>query len=72
LPIYGQQHLSGILALCNSPQLNAVEASIQFAPGLITDDGEVTDETVAEFLRNYLVGFHAFIARVFTALLRNA
>ena len=34
-----QQHLRSILAFCNSPQMNAVEAYIQFTPGLIDDDG---------------------------------
>ena len=29
----GQQHLRSILAFCNSPQMNAVEAYIQFEPG---------------------------------------
>jgi chromate reductase len=41
----GQQHLRSILGFCNSPQMNAVEAYIQFEPGLITDDGEVTNDT---------------------------
>jgi len=68
----GQQHLRSILAFCNSPLMNSVEAYIQFTPGLITDDGEVTDEAVGEFLRNYMTEFHGFIARVYTALPRNA
>ena len=63
-----QQHLKSILSFCNSPQMNAIEAYIQFAPGLITDDGEVTDETTEEFLRNYMREFQAFIERVYTAL----
>jgi chromate reductase len=68
----GQQHLRSILAFCNSPQLNAPEAYIQFTPGLITDEGEVTDEATAEFLRNYMAELHGFIARVYTVLPRNA
>lgn len=68
----GQQHLRSILAFCNSPQLNAPEAYIQFTPGLITDEGEVTDDTTAEFLRDYMVELHGFIARVYTVLPRNA
>ena len=68
----GQQHLRSILAFCNSPLMNAVEAYIQFTPGLISDDGEVTDDAVAEFLRNYMAEFHGFITRVYTALPRNA
>ena len=59
----GQQHLRSILGFCNSPQMNAVEAYIQFEPGLITDDGEVTNDATAEFLRNYMTEFHAFIIR---------
>jgi chromate reductase len=68
----GQQHLRSILAFCNSPQMNTIEAYIQFEPGLITDDGEVTDETTEEFLRNYMSEFHAFITRVYTAIPRTA
>lgn len=68
----GQQHLRSILGFCNSPQMNAVEAYIQFEPGLITDDGEVTNDETAEFLRNYMTEFHAFIMRVYTVLPRNA
>ena len=67
----GQQHLRSILGFCNSPQMNAVEAYIQFDPGLITQDGEVTNDTTGEFLRNYMTEFHAFIVRVYTVLPRN-
>jgi chromate reductase len=48
-----------------------VEAYIQFEPGLITDAGEVTNDETAEFLRNYMAEFHAFIMRVYTVLPRN-
>jgi len=68
----GQQHLRSILSFCNSPQMNAVEAYIQFEPGLITDDGKVTNDEMAEFLRNYMSEFHAFIVRVYTVLPRTA
>jgi chromate reductase len=67
----GQQHLRSILGFCNSPQMNAIEAYIQFEPGLITDDAEVTNEETANFLRNYLAEFHAFTMRVYTVLPRN-
>jgi chromate reductase len=63
-----QQHLKSILTFCNSPQMNAIEAYIQFTPGLIADDGEVTVESTADFLRNYMKEFCAFIERVYTAL----
>jgi len=65
-----QSHLRGVLCFCNSPLMNNVEAYIQFKPGLITADGEVTDESTAEFLRNYMTELHAFIARVLTVLPR--
>ena len=58
-----QQHLRSVLGFCNSPQMNAPEAYIQFTPGLITDDGEVTNESTAEFLRNYMAEFHQFIVQ---------
>jgi chromate reductase len=32
----------------------------------------VTDDTTAEFLRNYMSEFHAFIVRVLTVLPREA
>ena len=67
----GQQHLKSILSFCNSPQMNAIEAYIQFTPGLITDDGDVTVDATAEFLRGYMHEFHAFITRVYTALPRD-
>jgi len=67
-----QQSLRGVLCYCNSPLMNQVEAYIQFKPGLITADGEVTDESTQEFLRNYMTELHAFIARVLTVLPRNA
>ena len=63
-----QQHLKSILSFCNSPQMNAVEAYIQFKPGLFTADGEVTDESTEVFLRDYLEQFSSFIARVLTVL----
>src|SRR4029450_7199358 len=49
-----QQELRSVLSFCNSPQMNSPEAYIQFTPGLIADDGEVTDDSTAEFLRNYM------------------
>jgi chromate reductase len=67
-----QQQLRSVLSFCNSPQMNAPEAYIQFKPGLITDDGDVTNESTAEFLRNYMAQFHQFIVRVYTVLPRNA
>src|SRR5436305_1720156 len=67
-----QQSLRSVLSFCNSPQMNSPEAYIQFTPGLITDDGEVSDESTAEFLRDFMAEFHAYISRVYTVLPRPA
>lgn len=67
----GQQHLRSIMAFCNSPLMNAIEAYIQFTPDLITDDGEVTNAETHEFLAAYMKEFHGFITRVYTAIPRS-
>jgi chromate reductase len=67
-----QQHLRSILAFCNSPQMNSIEAYIQFESGLIGEDGQVNNESTREFLQNFMAEFHGFIARVYTVLPRNA
>lgn len=67
-----QQSLRGVLCFCNSPLMNTVEAYVQFKPGLITEDGVVTDERTAEFLSNYMTELHAFIVRVLTVLPRTS
>ena len=67
----GQQHLRSILAFCNSPLMNAIEAYLQFTPGLITDAGEVTVDATREFLASYMQELHGFITRVYTALPRT-
>ena len=66
-----QQHLRSILAFCNSPLMNSIEAYIQFERGLITDDGQVSNESTREFLSNYMVEFRDFIARVLMVLPRH-
>ena len=68
----GQQHLRSILAFCNSPLMNSIEAYIQFEPGLINESGEVTDPQTEEFLRNYMSEFRGFIERVYTVLPRSS
>ena len=66
-----QQSLRSVLGFLNAPQMNAPEAYIQFTPGLITDEGEVTVGSTEEFLRAYMEEFHTFIARVLTVLPRE-
>jgi chromate reductase len=65
-----QQNLRSILSFCNSPQMNAPEAYLQFLPGLITENGEVTDESTEQFLRDFMSEFAMFIVRVLTVLPR--
>jgi chromate reductase len=67
-----QQSLRGVLAFCNSPLMNSVEAYLQFKPGLITDDGEVTNDGTRQFLQKYLAEYQAFVTRVLTVLPRDA
>src|SRR4051794_7136633 len=67
-----QQNLRSVLSFLNSPQMNSPEAYITFKPGLITEDGEVTNPSTEEFLRNYMQEFHAFIVRVLTVRPREA
>ena len=66
-----QQQLKSVLSFCNAPQMNSPEAYIQFKPGLIDDEGRVSVSSTEEFLRKYMADFHAFIARVYTALPRT-
>jgi chromate reductase len=65
-----QQNLRSVLSFCNSPQMNAPEAYIQFKPGLFTDDGEITDPTTTQFLEDFMQAYATFIQRVLTALPR--
>jgi chromate reductase len=67
-----QQSLRAVLSFCNSPQMNAPEAYLQFKPGLVAPDGTVTVDSTREFLANYMKEFHAFIVRVLTVLPRSA
>jgi chromate reductase, NAD(P)H dehydrogenase (quinone) len=66
-----QQNLRSILSFCNSPQMNAPEAYIQFLPGLIAEDGEVTDASTETFLRDFMESFCVFVERVLTVLPRT-
>ena len=67
-----QQHLRSLLGYCNSPQMNSPEAYIQFTPGLIAEDGQVTTPSTEQFLQMYMNEFDAFIQRVYTVLPRNS
>lgn len=66
----GQQTLRGVLSFCNARQMTAPEAYIQYSPEVFHDDGEVTDDSMREFLRNYMAEFRAYIGMVLTVLPR--
>jgi hypothetical protein len=66
----GSSGMKSILVRCEHRQID--HSHIQFTPGMITDEGEVTNESTAEFLRSYMAAFHQFIVRVYTALPRDA
>jgi chromate reductase len=63
-----QQHLRSILSFLQAPQMNAPEAYIRMTPGLITEDGEVTDAGTAAFLREFMEAFFEYIERVLTVV----
>ena len=65
-----QTHLRSILAFCNAPLLNSIEAYIQYDKDLITDAGEVTHEPTKTFLRDYMSAYSDYIGRVYTVLPR--
>lgn len=67
-----QQHLRSVLCFCNSPLMNTVEAYIQFTPGLIDDEGNVTNEGTEKFLRNYMQEYATFVQRVLTVMPRGS
>lgn len=58
-----QTHLRSILAYCNSPLMNAVEAYIQYQKGMVDDDGEVTVESTRDFLRDFMRELAGFVER---------
>jgi chromate reductase len=66
-----QQNLRSVLSFCDSPQMTAPEAYIQVSPGLITENGEVTDPTTERFLRDFIEAFAIFVTRVLTVLPRG-
>jgi chromate reductase len=66
-----QQHLRSLLSFCNSPQMNSPEAYVQFTPGLVDDDGQVSDASTEAFLRKFMTEFHAFVTRVTSVLPRG-
>lgn len=66
-----QQSLRAVLSFCNARQMTSPEAYIHLTPGLVTDEGEVTDESTAAFLGDFMGEFRSHIERVLTVLPRG-
>lgn len=64
----GQQHLKAILGFCNTRQLTTPEAYVQFTPGLIDEDGNVTDDDMRGFFTMFMKEFDEHTRRVLTVL----
>jgi chromate reductase len=65
-----QQSLRAVLSFCNARQMTAPEAYVHFRAEDYADDGTVTDEGTAEFLRGFMAEFRDHIQRVLTVLPR--
>ena len=65
-----QQSLRGVLSFCNARQMTAPEAYITYSPERFRDDGEVIDESTANFLKDYMAEFRDHVMRVLTVLPR--
>ena len=66
-----QQSLRGVLSFCNARQMTAPEAYIQYSPEVFTEDGEVTSDATALFLRSFMEEFRTHLARVLTVIPRQ-
>jgi chromate reductase len=66
----GQQSLRAVLSFCNARQMTSPEAYIHFSHDRFAEDGEVSDESTAMFLRDYMAEFRDHVERVLTVLPR--
>lgn len=66
----GQQTLRATLSFLNARQMTSPEAYIQYTPGLVDDDGEVTVESTREFLRRFMASFADYALRVLAVIPR--
>jgi chromate reductase, NAD(P)H dehydrogenase (quinone) len=66
-----QQSLRAVLSFCNARQMTAPEAYIHYSPSVFADNGEVTNEETAAFLRNYMTEFRDYVEMVLTVLPRS-
>jgi chromate reductase len=66
-----QQSLRAVLSFCNARQMTSPEAYIQFAPEKFAPDGEVVDESTAQFLQMFMAEFREHLVRVLTVIPRK-
>ena len=66
----GQQSLRAVLSFCNARQMTSPEAYIHFSHDVFADDGEVSNEETATFLRDFMTEFRDHVERVLTVLPR--
>ncbi|MGX7678702.1 NADPH-dependent FMN reductase [Jatrophihabitans sp. DSM 45814] len=66
-----QQSLRGVLSFCNARQLTAPEAYVQYSPEVFSLDGEVRNESMATFLRDFMAEFREHLVRVLTVIPRE-
>ena len=62
-----QQQLRTILSFLGSPTLTQPEAYLQYRDGLITDEGQITDDSTAEFLANWLSAVQEHVSSTLTS-----
>ena len=67
-----QQSLRAVLSFCNARQMTSPEAYIHYSPEVFRDDGDVTNEATATFLRGFMSEFREHVVRVLTVLPRSA
>ena len=60
-----------VLSFCNARQMTSPEAYLKLEPGKINPDGEVTDEALEAFLRDFMQEFREHTVRVLTVLPRT-
>src|SRR4051812_8901629 len=65
-----QQSLRAVLSFCNARQMTSPEAYIRYSPEAFRDNGEVIDESTANFLKDYMAEFRDHVVRVLTVLPR--
>ncbi len=58
-----QQHLRNVCVFLDIPMLQQPEAFVRYHEGLIADDGSVTDESVANFLGNFVDKYLEWVGR---------